>query len=483
MQEAKPQDAADAVGVSDEEVPNYRIRPLSLCFEDIRVEQRFNPTHLIRALPTIRLFFLVGALLYAVFGILDIYAVPTSVTQVWTIRFGVIIPFLLSVVALSYTQFFRRWAQPVLAASLFVSGFSIILMTAVSEPPGNAEYYAGLIIVVIYGSSLISLRFINAAIVALVLFAIYQIVSVWINPLPPLTLLSNDFFLGLSVAVGIFSSYVQELQARKDFISTEMLQHEKEKTNALLTEATAASKAKSDFLAVMSHELRTPLNAILGFSEIMQLRMFGPIGSDRYAAYVDDIHFTAKHLLNIITDVLDFSKAEVGRLTVKEEEVDVTQVLEQCLRLLRERAAEFGLRMSLETTGPQVLLRADVTLIKQLFINLVGNAIKFTQPGGEIRARIEHGPDGGCLVKLTDTGIGIAETDIERVFEPFYQVETVLVRKRGGTGLGLPLSRKIMQLHGGSLTLESNLGVGTTVTLAFPASRVMSQDVVRAGVA
>jgi signal transduction histidine kinase len=211
--------------------------------------------------------------------------------------------------------------------------------------------------------------------------------------------------------------------------------------------------------------------------------MFGPIGSDRYAAYVDDIHFTAKHLLNIITDVLDFSKAEVGRLTVKEEEVDVTQVLEQCLRLLRERAAEFGLRMSLETTGPQVLLRADVTLIKQLFINLVGNAIKFTQPGGEIRARIEHGPDGGCLVKLTDTGIGIAETDIERVFEPFYQVETVLVRKRGGTGLGLPLSRKIMQLHGGSLTLESNLGVGTTVTLAFPASRVMSQDVVRAGVA
>lgn len=481
MQDSKQQEGAGADGVS-EETPNYRIRPLSLCFEDIRVEQRFNPTHLVRALPTIRLFFLAGALLYAIFGILDIYAVPESVTEVWIIRFGMIIPFLISVVGLSYTQIFRRWAQPLLAASLFISGFGIILMTAVSEPPGNAEYYAGLIIVVIYGSSLISLRFINAAMVALVLFAIYQVVSVWVNPLPPLTLLSNDFFLGLSVAVGIFSSYVQELQARRDFISNEMLQHEKEKTNALLTEATAASKAKSDFLAVMSHELRTPLNAILGFSEIMQLRMFGPIGADRYATYVDDIHFTAKHLLNIITDVLDFSKAEVGRLTVKEEEVDITQALEQCLRLLRERAAEFGLRLSLETRA-HVLLRADLTLIKQLFINLIGNAIKFTQPGGEIRTQIAQEPDGSCLIKIIDTGIGIAETDIERVFEPFYQVETVLVRKRGGTGLGLPLSRKIMQLHGGSLMLQSDLGVGTTVMLTFPASRVVCGDMPRVGVA
>jgi signal transduction histidine kinase len=482
MQDSKQQEAADAVDVSDE-TPNYRIRPLSLCFEDISVEQRFIPAHLVRALPIIRIFMIAAAGLYSVFGILDIYAIPQTVKAAWLIRYGGVCPFLLAVLGLTYTRFFVRWSQPLLAAAVFISGFGIILMTALAEAPGNAYYYAGLIMVVIYGSSLIRLRCINAAIIALTLFAMYQVVAFWVNPIPGDLILSNNFFLGMSVAVGIFSSYVHELYVRLDFINTEMLKQEKEKTSQLLTEATAASKAKSDFLAVMSHELRTPLNAILGFSEIMQLRMFGAIGSDRYAAYVDDIHFTAKHLLNIITDVLDFSKAEVGRLTVKEEEVDVTQALEQCLRLLRERAAEVGLRMSLETAGSPVLLRADVTLIKQLFINLVGNAIKFTQPGGEIRARIEQTPEGDCLVKIVDTGIGIAETDIERVFEPFYQVETVLVRKRGGTGLGLPLSRKIMQLHGGTLTLESNLGVGTTITLTFPASRVICQEVQQAGVA
>ncbi len=202
---------------------------------------------------------------------------------------------------------------------------------------------------------------------------------------------------------------------------------EKEQTSELLTEAMAASKAKSDFLAIMSHELRTPLNAILGFSEIMQLRMFGPMGSDRYATYVDDIHYTAKHLLNIITDVLDFSKAEVGRLTIKEEEVDLTHTLEQCLRLLREKAAEVGLRMSLEP--PQrspVCCAADTTLIKQVFINLIGNAIKFTQAGGEVRAYITQEADGSCSCMITDTGIGIAEPDIEKVLEPFFQVENVL---------------------------------------------------------
>jgi two-component system cell cycle sensor histidine kinase PleC len=482
MEDAKLQEATDAEEAPGN-APNYRIRPLSLCFEDERVEERFIPAHLVRALPTIRIFFVAGAIFYGLFSILDIYVVPESLREVWLIRFALIIPFLLSVVALTYTKFFLRWAQPLLAASLFVSGSGIILMTVVTNAPANAQYYAGLLIVVIYGSSLIRLRCINAAGTAIALFAIYIAAATWVNPIPPGTLLSNSFFLGLSVAVGIFSSYVQELQVRRDFISTEMLQHEKEKTGQLLTGAMAASKAKSDFLAIMSHELRTPLNAILGFSEIMQLRMFGPMGSDRYATYVDDIHYTAKHLLNIITDVLDFSKAEVGRLSIKEEEVDLTHTLEQCLRLLREKAAEFGLRMSLEPPSERLLLRADITLVKQVFINLIGNAIKFTQSGGEVRASITQEPDGTCCVHIIDTGIGIAENDIEKVLEPFFQVETVMVRKRGGTGLGLPLSRKIMQLHDGTLTIKSALGVGTTVTMAFPPSRVIYQELSQAGVA
>lgn len=462
---------------------NYRIRPFSLCFADESVEQRFMPTHVVRALPIIRIFMAAATLLYASFGILDMYEIPQTLAEAWLIRYAGVCPFLLGIVALTYTRYFIRWSQVFLSSAMFVSGFGIILMTALAEAPGNAHYYAGLIMVVIYGSSLVRLRCVNAAIIALVLFAMYQVVAGWINPIPTDLLLSNNFFLGMSVAVGIFSSYVQELYVRLDFISTEMLQQEKEKTSQLLTEAMAANKAKSDFLAVMSHELRTPLNAILGFSEIMQLRMFGPMGSDRYATYVDDIHYTAKHLLNIITDVLDFSKAEVGRLTVKEEEIDVTQTLEQCLRLLREKAAEAGLRVSLEPPRSPLIVRGDMTLVKQVLINLIGNAIKFTQAGGEIRAYIAHEPDGSCSVKISDTGIGIAEADIDKVVEPFFQVENVLVRTRGGTGLGLPLSKKIMQLHGGSLVITSTLGVGTTVTITFPASRVVYQVMPKAGVA
>jgi two-component system, cell cycle sensor histidine kinase PleC len=482
MPEAARQDLADRTEVL-EDVPDYRIRPFSLRFADERVEERFIPTHLVRALPIIRIFLLAAAALYASFGVLDMYAIPHTLTEAWLIRYAGVCPILLAAVGLTYTRFFLRWSQPLLGGSVFISGFGIILMTAIAEAPGNAHYYAGLIMVVIYGASLIRLRCINSAIISLVLFALYQIVAFWINPISADLIVSNNFFLGMSVAVGIFSSYVQELYVRLDFISTEMLKQEKEKTSQLLTEAMAASKAKSDFLAIMSHELRTPLNAILGFSEIMQLRMFGPMGSERYTTYVDDIHYTAKHLLNIITDVLDFSKAEVGRLTVKEEEVDITQSLEQCLRLLREKAAEGGLRMSLEPPRERLLLRVDVTLVKQVFINLIGNAIKFTQSGGEIRAYIEHAADGSCCIKITDTGIGIGEGDIDKVLEPFFQVENVFVRKRGGTGLGLPLSKKIMLLHGGSLTITSALGVGTTVAVTFPASRVIFQSLPEVGVA
>jgi len=201
--------------------------------------------------------------------------------------------------------------------------------------------------------------------------------------------------------------------------------------------------------------------------------MFGPIGSERYIGYVDDIHGTAKHLLGIITDILDLSKAEVGRLTLNEEEVDIIDVLDQCFRLLREKAVEQGLRVSLQRPTERPLLRVDSRLVKQVFINLIGNAIKFTQPGGAITASVERRADGSCSARIADTGIGIAPADLGRVLEPFVQVESAFNRKHGGTGLGLPLAKKIMELHGGALSIESAPGIGTRVTIIFPASRAV----------
>jgi signal transduction histidine kinase len=374
-------------------------------------------------------------------------------------------------------------AQIVIGAASFFAGLGIIAMTAFAEEPGNRLYYAGLIMVVIYSASLVRLRCVNSTLICLVLFALYQISAIWLNPIPPEYLLSNNFFLGMSVAVGVFSSYVQELYIRKEFISTEMLQQEKTRVIDLLTEAQAANKAKSDFLAVMSHELRTPLNAILGFSEIIKVRMFGPIGSEKYASYVEDIHSTARHLLTIITDVLDFSKAEVGKLSIAEENVDVIDVLDQCFRIVRDKAAQSGLRLSLRDVPRHVVLKMDKTLVKQVFINLLSNALKFTPPGGEITASMVRNADGGWSVRISDTGIGISEADIPRVMEPFVQVESVMVRKHGGTGLGLPLSKKIMLLHGGNLEIASTLGAGTTVIVDFPVGRVVTIDEKTAGAA
>jgi signal transduction histidine kinase len=464
--------------------PDYSLRPLTLAFKDEALERRFVVENLLRSLPVVRLFLLAAAALYAVFGILDAQVIPEIRTTAWLIRYALVCPLMLGVLLLTYTPAFTRFAQPALAASMLSAGLGILAMIALAEPPGNGLYYAGLVMVVIYGSSLIRIRLLNAAAISLVLVALYQPVAIVINPIPPHLLVSNDFFLLMSVATGIFSSYVQELIVRRDFISNDQIRREKAIADELRVHAEAANRSKSDFLAVMSHELRTPLNAILGFTQIMQKRMFGPVGSERYVAYVDDIHKTANHLLSIITDILDLSKAEAGKLTLNEEVFDPIGVLDHCLRLLRERAAEQGLRLSLQAPpGLSLRVRGDERLVKQAFLNILGNAIKFTPPGGSISVVVEQASTGGWAIRFSDTGIGISESDLERVLEPFVQVESAFARKHGGTGLGLPLVKKVMELHGGSVEIASTLGSGTTVVVHFPAERISTLPRAAANVA
>ena len=476
-----PAGGGSAAATEDED---YSIRPLTLRFTSGAAERRFIAEHVSRGLSAIRWFLLAACILYASFGILDYYIIPDARIEAWLIRYCGVCPFFLGALLFTYTSAFHRLAQLVLSLCMLVAGLGVIGMTAVAGPPGNAYYYAGLIMVVIYGSSLIRLRCTSAAIISLLLGALYELVAAVINPIPSDQLLSNDFFLGMALGVGIFASYVQELHARHDFISTRLLQEEKTRADYLRAEAEAASKAKSDFLAIVSHELRTPLNAIMGFSEIMRLRMFGPVGSEKYVSYVDDIHNTAQHLLKLITEILDLSKAEVGKLTLREEDVDVVALLDQCFRLLRARAVEQGLRMSLQPPGgPVPPLHADVTLLKQVFLNLLGNALKFTPQGGSIVASVAEEPDGGLVIKVSDTGIGIAEQDLPRVLEPFVQVESAFARKHGGAGLGLPLVQKIVELHGGKVAIESALGAGTTVSVKLPPARSVRRPELASGVA
>jgi len=237
-------------------------------------------------------------------------------------------------------------------------------------------------------------------------------------------------------------------------------------------QAELASRAKSEFLANMSHELRTPLNAVIGFSEIIKDEVLGR-DPERYRSYAADIHASGVHLLSLINDILDLSKIEAGKAELTEAEVDVIEVVHSSIRLVRERAeaAQVALTATMPATLPRVW--AERRALKQILLNLLSNAIKFTHPGGSITVGARLGADGALVISVADTGIGISPQDVERALAPFGQVGNPLTRDHNGTGLGLPLSRALIELHGGTLELASEPGVGTTVSVILPARRVL----------
>lgn len=238
--------------------------------------------------------------------------------------------------------------------------------------------------------------------------------------------------------------------------------------------AELANRAKTEFLAAMSHELRTPLNAVNGFAEAILAEILGPIGHDRYKEYCKHILDSGRHLTALINDVLDVAKIEVGREELDEEPVDVTRLIEATLIMVGDRARTGGLTISSDLPVGLPEISVDARRIKQVLINIVGNAVKFTPRGGAIVVRARQCADGGIDIAVTDTGIGISLADQPKALSSFGQVDSCLARRHDGMGLGLPLSRRLMETHGGSLELDSAPGRGTTVTLHFPATRLIA---------
>ncbi len=232
--------------------------------------------------------------------------------------------------------------------------------------------------------------------------------------------------------------------------------------------AEEANQSKSEFLANMSHELRTPLNAINGFSDIMKKEMFGPLGDPRYREYVNDILFSGQHLLSLINDILDMSKIEAGKMTLNTEPMIMSDMISQVIRIIRGRADENRLKLVYEgSQTPEI--EADPRAVKQILLNLATNAIKFTPEGGMVRIAVEA-KSAGLIVHVSDTGIGISQEDIARLAQPFEQIDSQHSRKHEGTGLGLALSKSLVELHGGNFNINSVIGEGTTVTFTLPKS-------------
>ena len=274
-------------------------------------------------------------------------------------------------------------------------------------------------------------------------------------------------FIALNgVALFIAIMYFHRLQERETVYDA---------TRIAKDEAEAASRSKSEFLANMSHELRTPLNAVIGFSQAMMGEIQGPL-NERYRGYAKDICASGSHLLAIINDILDLSKAEAGKLKLFEEPVDIATIVDQSCRFLRLRATEAGHSLTIRIAQDLPTVYADELRLKQMLMNLLSNAVKFTPTGGHIE--IAASPDSaGIAITVKDDGIGIAHEHIQKILEPFAQVEGSISRRHQGSGLGLALVAKMIELHGGTLTIESALGQGTTVRLILPSWRIVREAV------
>lgn len=239
--------------------------------------------------------------------------------------------------------------------------------------------------------------------------------------------------------------------------------------------AEAANDAKSAFLATMSHELRTPLNAIIGFTELMQTSLFGPLGHAKYVEYIADIHKSGSHLLSLINDILDLSRLDAGRADLVDEVFSLEQLIRDVCRFLEPLARQGGLKIAAEIAPALPKLRADQRRVKQVILNLLSNAIKFTPAGGRVSVEAALGDGRLCLV-VRDSGIGMTKEDLPKALERFGQVDTRLARKYEGTGLGLPLAKQLVELHDGTFEISSTPNVGTTVSIMFPPNRIVRDN-------
>ncbi len=381
----------------------------------------------------------------------------------------------------------RPWFSRFIAAQLAVS-FAWGLMTWILWQPNNPINH-------------VFLAFASVAILSWLIVSRVGHVDIFMAAVVPMVTMSDVRFLTgnslidmlIAVAITIYTAqmffdgrrltYRLDEDSRLRFEVEDLARELEEARDEALRkrfEAETANASKTAFLANMSHELRTPLNAILGFSEIIAKECFGSAGSPRYVEYAGDIHSSGAHLLSLINDLLDVAKIEAGRMEIQPEALDAQRTMESALKLVGAKAREHRQELVIETSSDAPMLYADERALKQMLINLVSNAVKFTPEGGRITVLGSRARDGGFQVMVEDNGPGIPREKLDRIFKPFSQVDNRYDRQGGGTGLGLALVRGLCELHGGRAWLESEPGKGCRAYIVLPPAPEPAKDAVSA---
>jgi len=438
--------------------PPPRRHLLSLRFESTDLERQFAESMFHADTMFARIGLLLATMMYAAFGILDLWIVPpTYLHTTWAIR-TVIVLLLSGGFLLTFTRYFRKHSQMIQMALALLGGLGVVaLILVVPEQTGHL-FYAAVIMAFIFLYVVIGLRFINAFIVNLCVLIAYNIVILGFKNVPLYLVINNNFLLIGNTIVVATAGYIIEHQRRMAFLNARVLEHLREN-------ADAANAAKSRFFANMSHELRTPLNAIIGYSEIL-MEEAGESGSSRTAEDLTKIGTAGRHLLLLINDALDLAKIESGKIELADEPIDLADLVRRLESTLLPLATRNGNRLIIEiSTGPDTL-RGDSIRLEQVLLNLLSNACKFTR-NGEVSLTIRS-EGWQVLFEVRDTGIGMDAEQVARLFDEYTQADRNIAREYGGTGLGLAISLQLVEMMGGTISVDSVPGEGSVFTVSLP---------------